>query len=310
MVKIGLLGCGRWGRLILRDLKQLGACVAVLAPGEASRARAVEGHADAVVATLEALPEVDGYVVAVPTALHAAFLRQLAPKGKPIFCEKPFTSDASEARAIAQMAGDRIFIMDKWRYHGGVLALAALARSGELGPVLGLKTTRLGWGNPHTDVSGDWILLPHDLSIAIEILGHLPEPAAAWAETGKDGLLALSGFLGGRDSQRPWMQFEIGIRSPVHRRVVELRCRDGIASLSDAYDDHVAIQQTVQCLAQRNAPGVELRPVDTAMPLLLELTAFMEYLCGRGAPPKSSAAEGLMVVEHISTLRAMAGLRE
>ena len=308
MVKIGLLGCGRWGRLILRDLKQLGAHVAVLAVGDTSRARALEGKADAVVSTLDALPEVDGYVVAVPTALHAAFLRQLVPMGKPIFCEKPFTSDVSEARVLAHLAGDRIFIMDKWRYHGGVLALAALARSGELGPVLGLKTTRLGWGNPHMDVSVDWILLPHDLSIAIEILGYLPKPTAAWAETSEDGLIALSGILGLEDRSRPWMQFEIGARSPVHRRTVELRCRDGIASLSDAYDDHIALQRTVNCLAEAGASSVEMRPVATTMPLLLELTAFLEYLCHRQGPPKSSAAEGLLVVEHISRLRTLAGL--
>lgn len=310
MVKIGLLGCGRWGRLILRDLKQLGAFVAVLAVGEGSRARALEGQADAVVSTLDALPEVDGYVVAVPTALHAHFLRQLIPTGKPVFCEKPFTSNASEARAIAQLAGERIFIMDKWRYHGGVLALAALARSGELGPVLGLKTTRLGWGNPHADVSADWILLPHDLSIAIEILGDLPEPTAAWAETGADGLIALSGVLGLKGGSSPWMQFEIGTRSPTHRRTMELRCRDGVASLSDAYDAHVAIQRTSNCLTGGDAPAMELRPVDTAMPLLLELTAFLEYLCQRGAPPRSSAADGLKVVEHIAALRALAGLPE
>lgn len=310
MVRIGLLGCGRWGRLILRDLKQLGAYVAVLAVGEASRARACEGNADVVASSLEDLPEVDGYVVAVPTAQHAAFLRQLVPSGKPVFCEKPFTSSAAEAKAIAQLAGDRIFIMDKWRYHGGVLALAALARSGELGPVLGLKTTRLGWGNPHADVSADWILLPHDLSIAIEILGDLPEPTAAWAETSAEGLVALSGVLGLKDRSHPWMQFEIGVRSPSHRRTIELRCRDGIASLSDAYDAHVAVQRTSSCLSDGPVPGTELRSVDTAMPLLRELTAFLDYLCHRGPPPKSSAAEGLMVVERIASLRALAGLPE
>ena len=69
MVKIGLLGCGRWGRFILRDLKQWGAHVTVLAVGERSRMNAQEGQANAVVTRLEDMPAVDGYVVAVPTAL-------------------------------------------------------------------------------------------------------------------------------------------------------------------------------------------------------------------------------------------------
>lgn len=308
MVKIALLGCGRWGRLILRDLKQLGAYVTVLAMGEESQARAIEGNADVVVSSMDGIPDVDGYVLAVPTSLHAAYLRQLAPTGKPVFCEKPLTSDVAEARAIAHVAGDRIFVMDKWRYHGGVLALAALARSGELGPVLGLKTIRLGWGNPHEDVGGDWILLPHDLSIALEILGELPEPVCAWAETKNGGLLALSGILASEDRARPWMQFEIGVRSPVHKRVIELRCRDGVASLSDAYDDHVVVQRTVHCLSGGPVPAVEFHKIDTSMPLQLELRAFLDYLNHRGPSPKSSASEGLLVVERIAALRSLAGL--
>ena len=38
--------------------------------------------------------------------------------------------------------------MDKWRYHPGVLELAAIARSERLGRVHGLSTTRVGWGHP------------------------------------------------------------------------------------------------------------------------------------------------------------------
>jgi len=69
--------------------------------------------------------------------------------------------------------------MDKWRYHPGVEALAHAARSGELGEILAIRSYRLGWSNPHKDVDALWILLPHDLAIAYEILGHLPKVKAA-----------------------------------------------------------------------------------------------------------------------------------
>ena len=44
MLNIGLLGCGRWGKLILRDLKSLGVSVAVLAHGPISQANASAGR--------------------------------------------------------------------------------------------------------------------------------------------------------------------------------------------------------------------------------------------------------------------------
>ena len=77
--------------------------------------------------------------------------------------------------------------MDKWRYHAGIQALAELARSGELGPVLGLKTRSLAWGSKHTDVDCIWTLLPHELAIGLEILGQLLDPAWATVEKGFDG---------------------------------------------------------------------------------------------------------------------------
>ena len=59
--KVGLIGCGSWGRFILRDLIALGCTVSVVAPSAESRARAEA--AQAVVDSISELPDVDGIVV-------------------------------------------------------------------------------------------------------------------------------------------------------------------------------------------------------------------------------------------------------
>lgn len=305
MVKIGLIGCGNWGKHILRDLKTLGAHVSVVAPGESSRANALAGKADAIVPALNALPAADGYVVAVPTALHAQVLESLVASGKPIFCEKPLTPDLEAARRLVEQAGERIFVMDKWRYHAGILALRDIARSGELGPVLGIKTRRVQWQCPHNDVSMDWILLPHDLTIALEILGFVPEAHAAFAETREGKLIGLTGFL---QSGGVWMESEVGIRSPTHSRCIEVRCRDGLASIGDAYDEAVVVLRTEGATTLTPAPSPEFRPVAQEMPLYKELKAFVEFVRDAAPAPKSSAAEGLLVVQRITELRRLAGL--
>lgn len=302
--RIALVGCGRWGRNILRDLKSLGCRVTVMERSESSRERALAGGADGFVRTLEELPESDGIVVATPTAAHAETILSLLARGCPIFCEKPLTSDPRTAREICARAGDRVFVMDKWRYHPGVQALRDIARGGALGAVLGIRTVRLGWGNSHGDVSIDWILLPHDLAIAHEITGRLPEPVRAFAERDGEALLALSAWLEGPY----WMHCEIGARSPEHRREVELRCEKGVATLGDAYDDHVAVLRSAGCM-QGGPPAVRERiPIPATMPLRAELECFVAHLAGRGPPPKASAQEGLLVVETIARIRALAGL--
>lgn len=304
MTRIGLVGCGRWGSLILRDLRTLGCEVLVAVPSEEGQRAALAAGAQRAVGHIRELPECDAYVVAVPTVLHGEVVLKLAERGRPIFCEKPLTADVASARRIVEAAGDRVFVMDKWRYHPGVHLLRDIARTQELGPVQGIHATRVQWGCPHTDVDPVWILMPHDLSIALEILGELPTPKLANAESDAQGLAMLSAWLEGP----VWMHCEIGVRSPRHRRVIELRCRDGIAVLGDAYDEHVAVLRTGDRTFGQPAPEWERRPFAATMPLLDELTCFAAYVAGTGPAPKSSAYEGLRIVETVARIRALAGL--
>ena len=298
---VGLIGCGRWGRHILRDLRSLGCDVAVVAMSSSSRKNAAEGGASVVVDRMDSLPPVAGIVVATPTATHAAIIEAALDKGVPIFTEKPMTADHESAARLAQMAPDRLFVMDKWRYHPGIEMLARIARSGELGPVVGLRTTRAQWGSPHHDVDCIWILAPHDLAIALEVFGSIPPVRSAIAERVSGYPTGLFGILG----DDPWMLLEVSSRYPVSRREIRLHCRDGVAVLDDSYSETVQVTRT--SAPSDTNPQVELRPLSTELPLLRELRAFVEHLQG-GPPPRSSAAEGALIVSTIVKLRALAGI--
>jgi predicted dehydrogenase len=297
---VALVGCGRWGVHVLRDLRALGCSVPVVARGAASRERAIAGGADAVVGTVDELPDVSGIVVVTPTTTHADVLARVLERGVPVYVEKPLTDDARSAAAVATAAPERLFVMHKWRYHPGVEALAAIARGGELGPVSALHTTRIGWGNPHGDVDGVWMLAPHDLSIVLEILGEIPEPQAATIERSGGMTTGLVGLLGGGE---PHVVVTVSIASGERRRELRLVCRDGVATLADPYADHVTITRgELQGAVTRDD---EDRPISTEFPLLRELRAFVEHLEG-GPPPRSSAADGAAEVAAIARLRALA----
>ena len=291
--RVGLAGCGSWGRYILRDLLSLGCSVSVVARSPESMARA-EG-ADTIVGSVRELPEVDGIVIATPTTTHATVIEQALERGVPVFVEKPLTNDPAAADRLAAAAGERLFVMDKWRYHPGVELLRDLARDGSLGAVRGLFTTRIGWGNPHDDVDAAWVLAPHDLSIALEVLGELPGARAAVADLSGDDVQGLVGLLG----ERPWHRLEISVRSPERRREVQLVCEEGVALLADGYSEHVLVHRD-------GADEPERREIAAELPLLRELRAFVEHLQG-GPPPRSSAADGALVVRRIAELRGLAG---
>jgi predicted dehydrogenase len=273
-----------------------------VARSESSVANAREFGADAIAGTISELPAgLDGAVVAVNTSGHAGVIEKLLPLGIPVFTEKPLADCVEDARRLAESAADRIFVMDKWRYHPGVEALAAIARSGELGPVDSIRLTRHGWGISHDDVDAVWVLAPHDLSIALEILGWLPEPRWAVAELDSGGATGLTGVLGAS----PRVVISVSARHPRHQRSVAIYCRHGSAMLEDSDSPRILVAHARDGKAISN-DAIQERAVAAEMPLLRELRAFCEHLKG-GPPPRSSAVEGLHVVECLEKLRALAG---
>jgi predicted dehydrogenase len=291
--RVALAGCGRWGRHVLRDLVALGCDVPVVARSAASRERAREGGASEIVAEVSALGAIDGVVVATPTSTHAEVAGEALGLGAPMFVEKPLTADVESARRLAAAAPDRLFVMDKWRYHPGVRELARIARSGELGPVVGIHARRVGLGHKYSDVNPAWILAPHDLAIALEVLGEIPEPRHAVEERVGGELAGLTALLGGS----PWLVVEISTLAPDHRRELRLVCEGGVAQLDGGYAEHVIVAHA----GRVEEDAVERREIKGELPLLAELRAFVEHLQG-GPPPRSSAEEGVAIVERVAAM--------
>lgn len=301
---IGLVGCGHWGRHVLRDLKTLGCRVTTVARSPASIDRAIAGGSDAIVGSIDELPDVDGAVIVSTSETHADILERLLPRGVPLFVEKPMTLGAENARRIVEIGGSRVFVMHKWRYHPGIQAIAEIANSGELGPIHALRLQQVGWGNPHPDEDVCWNLLPHCLSITLAVLGELPPPVAATGDiTGTRGFTTLVAILGGH----PWVSIDVSSRSPSKIRSYQVLCEDGVVELTEALADSVRITRGVDpCETQKpdNAP-MELRAISTEMPLLAQVREFVEHVRG-GPPPRCTAHEGLVVVEAIDQLRDLA----
>jgi predicted dehydrogenase len=289
---LAIVGCGRWGSHILRDLQRLGCRVFVVDVSSHAREAARVSGATTCFESLAALPPVAGIVIATPASSHAAVAEAALTKGVPLFVEKPFTTDASSARRLADAAPGRVFVMDKWRYHPGIEALAAVARAAELGTVLAVETLREGPGTDQVDVDAFWTLIPHDLSIASEILGTLPPLLTVRTEThAAPGRQRLSARLG----PVPGFSLDISIGDAAYRREVHLLCSAGRAWMADPYADHILLAREPEGPAERC-------PVSTEPPLLRELRSFVGYLDG-GPPPRGSAAEGALIVALTEQIR-------
>lgn len=295
---IALVGVGNWGRHILRDLSALGCEVHAVARSGHSRANAEE-HAASIVESIADLPDIDAAAAAPITARHVEVVDALAARTNgPIYVEKPLSNDLAGARRLAETLGERLFVMDKWRYHPAILELARIARSGEIGELQSIHARRVSTGNRHPDVNTVWTHAPHDLAIAYEILGEIPPVASAVGEYSGDEIVGLIATLGGP----PWVNLEISDCAPDHRRETRIVCSEGSAHLDGGWSEKVVVRM--------HGSGEE-REIDTPgeLPLLAELRAFVEHVMG-GPAPKSSADVALTQVERITEMLALADRNE
>ncbi|BDG02083.1 Gfo/Idh/MocA family oxidoreductase [Anaeromyxobacter oryzae] len=141
--RLGFLGVGWIGRHRMRAILESGvadaAAVADAAgPAAAAAADAVDGCR--VVSSLDALLELDldGVVVATPSALHADQAAKALERGVAVFCQKPLGRSAAEARRVveAARAADRLLGVDlSYRHVAGMDRVRELVLGGALGRV-------------------------------------------------------------------------------------------------------------------------------------------------------------------------------
>ena len=141
--RLGFLGTGWIGRHRLEAVAASGAAeiaaVVDSAPANASAAQATAPGAQ-VLGSLDELldADLDGLVIATPSALHADQSVAALQRGLAVFCQKPLGRSAEEtARVVdAARAADRLLGVDlSYRFVEGARLVRELVRGGELGTV-------------------------------------------------------------------------------------------------------------------------------------------------------------------------------
>jgi predicted dehydrogenase len=86
--------------------------------------------------------DLDGVLIATPSALHAEQSIACLESGKAVFCQKPLGRDADETRRVVDAArrADRLLSVDfSYRYITGVQEMRRIITSGEIGHVFAVE---------------------------------------------------------------------------------------------------------------------------------------------------------------------------
>lgn len=159
--------------------------------------------------------EVDGYIVASPSDTHFNYVREIAPRGKPVFCEKPLDLSLSKINAIQKFVSKHnipLSVGFNRRFDPDVIQLKQEIRSGTIGTPHIIKITSRDPAPPPAEFiksSGGLFLdmIIHDFDMARYLLQD--EPISVYAEA--DVLVDPAiGRLGDVDTAVTTLKFKKG----------------------------------------------------------------------------------------------------
>jgi predicted dehydrogenase len=185
-LKIGVVGAGNWGRNHVRTVAGLADAelAAVCDTDAKTRERIARQHPGVLVTgeLTDLLQRSDAVIVASPAGTHAPVARRCIEAGKPCLVEKPFALSVRDAEAVAALSVARkvpVLAGHLLVFHAAVERLRTLVQGGELGRIFYLYGLRVNLGQVRQDENALWSFGPHDVSVALHLLGEAPVRVAA-----------------------------------------------------------------------------------------------------------------------------------
>ena len=183
---IAVVGCGHWGKNLVRNFSEMEALVAICDPNFELARRYADEFSVPALSFDEVIDSenVEGVVLAVPAPLHASMAIKALNSGKHVYVEKPLAMNDAEARAMIDcaVANDvQLMVGHLLHYHPVFRELKRLVKSGEFGDLQYIYSHRLSLGKVRSEEDVLWSFAPHDISMILSLVGA--EPSAVRAES-------------------------------------------------------------------------------------------------------------------------------
>lgn len=309
-MRVAVIGCGYWGKNLVRNFAELGALAAICDPDEKAAAQLSQkfGAPARDLAAVLGDPAIAAVAIAAPAAHHAAIARTAIEAGKHVFVEKPLAltvAEAEEVCAAAERYDRRLMVGHVLQYHPAFAALRELVREGTLGRLQYLCSNRLNLGKVRREEDILWSFAPHDLSMILSLVGAEPSEVTASGgyylhKTIADVTTTHLAFPGGEQAH----VFVSWLHPFKEQKLVVIGDR-GMAVFDDSqgwdkklllYPHRIEWRETMPVPQRAEATPVKLAEAE---PLELECRHFLECVA-TGAPPRTDGPEGLRVLRVLA----------
>ena len=162
-IKIGLIGFGYWGKIILRNLRELGYNDIVICETQEINWHDIGAKYEQVTDYRDL--QCDKVFVIVPVESHYEVCNHFLERGVEVFCEKPLCLNREQCENLyktAEKNSCKIFVDWIFTFNPAVNKIKEL--TSVLGKPKSIIANRLNYGPARHDVNARWDLASHDVS--------------------------------------------------------------------------------------------------------------------------------------------------
>lgn len=185
--KVAVIGCGYWGKNLVRNFYQLGALAAICDPIE-SVAKKFSDLYQVPAKSWEAIlhdTTIQGVVLSVPVPLHARLCCEALQARKDVYVEKPLACNEEEGERIQHTleAFPQVFMVGHlFQYHPAVNKIAELLSKHVIGKLKYIRSHRWNLGKIRSEENVLWSLAPHDFSAILRFIPSKLQSLSAYGQ--------------------------------------------------------------------------------------------------------------------------------
>ena len=303
VVRLGLVGAGRWGRVFIRTI----------APMEGIE---LFGLASSNPASRELVPagccvtndwrdllssaDLDGIIVATPPSSHVEIAKSGVEAGLGVLAEKPLTLNEREAESLLHLTKHCqgfVLVDHTHLFNPAYIKLKEVAQL--LGPIQGIRSIAGNWGLFRQDSPVLWDWGSHDVAMCLDLVGSMPTEVRARRvevrETEHCGGEIL--FLQLAFEQNISAEITIGNIMEHKKRILEVDFQDKTLIFNDLSDQKLKVRQR----HAKDWDEGEAVEIDKTLPLTRVISQFSEML-REGQRGLESLQLGVNVVKVLSKL--------
>ncbi len=307
VANVAVVGCGYWGKNVVRNFYELGALRWVCDVRETVLEDVRGKYQVRTSPDLEPIladAEVDGIAIAAPAADHHRLAMRCLVAGKHVLVEKPLALRLDEGRQLVAAARERkriLMVGHILQYHPAILRLRQLIRDGELGRIKYIYSSRLNLGKLRTEENILWSFAPHDISAILFLLEEMPVRVASQGGTYLDSQIV--------DTTLTTCEFNSGVNAhifvswlhPFKEQKLAIVGGKKMAVFDDMEPERKLVLYShridwVGRVPVAHKDGGQVVPLSAEEPLRRECEHFLE--CMRfGQAPRTDGENGLQVLK-------------